>query len=140
MTERIEEFRIGRDPMAVRDMRHAVRRMCCSADLPADTCDTAMLLTSETVTNAIVHAGTSARLVIRASSGCIRVEVTDDNNRSPTTAPTRTDATHGRGIGLIDTLATRWGIQRHTHGKTVWFEIVPESSIAPHHLVLPPTG
>jgi anti-sigma regulatory factor (Ser/Thr protein kinase) len=119
-----EEFRIGPDPRAVLDMRHAVRRVCSDAGLPADACDTAVLLTSETLTNAIVHAGTSVLLVIRVSPRGVRVEVTDDDSRPPIAARPATDATNGRGLQLLDTLATRWGVEHHRHGKTVWFEIV----------------
>ncbi|MCK9893035.1 ATP-binding protein [Frankia sp. AgB32] len=127
VTEETEEFRIGPDTRAVSDMRRAVHRMCCDAKLSADVCDTAVLLTSETLTNAIVHGGTAAHLVVRTSSDGVRVEVTDGSRLPPVDTPAETDATHGRGVGLIDALATRWGVRRHPPGKTVWFEIAPES-------------
>jgi len=91
VSDRVEEFRIGPDPRAVPDLRHAVRRICSDAGLPADTCDIAVLLTSETLTNAIVHAGTSILLAVRVSLGGVRVEVTDDNSCPPIAALPGTD-------------------------------------------------
>ena len=123
LSERVEDFRIGSDPTAVRGMREVVRRMCRTADLPAETRDTAILLTSETLTNAIVHASPSG----------IRVEVTDDSVYSPVVAAAGNEATNGRGIRLIDSLATRWGVQHHRGGKTVWFEIAIEPVTGPGH-------
>ncbi|WP_232793870.1 ATP-binding protein [Pseudofrankia saprophytica] len=140
MSERAEEFWIVSDPTAVRETRHAVRRLCRGADLGTDTCETAMLLASETVTNAIVHGGPPARLVIRVSAGGIRVEVTDGTARPPVAVPARPDDTNGRGIQLIDTLATRWGVQRHPDGKTVWFEVAPASPTTPPTPTWPPIG
>ncbi|ADP82502.1 ATP-binding protein [Pseudofrankia inefficax] len=125
MRNRTEEFLIAQDPAIVRDTRHAVRRLCQDVDLAADTCETAVLLASETVTNAIVHGAPPARLVIQVSPEGIRVEVSDGTTLPPVVVAARPDATSGRGIGLIDILATRWGVQPHASGKTVWFEIAP---------------
>ncbi|MBL7490598.1 ATP-binding protein [Frankia sp. AgB1.9] len=135
-SELAEEFWIPPDPAAIRGTRYAVLRLCRETNLPADTRETAVLLTSETVTNAIVHGGPPAHLVIRVSPGIIRVEVTDSTDRLPVVVPARPDATNGRGIGLVDALATRWGVQRHSGGKTVWFEI---SQASPTNSP-PPTG
>jgi anti-sigma regulatory factor (Ser/Thr protein kinase) len=133
LSERVEDCRIGSDPTAVRGMREVVRRMCRTADLPAETRDTAILLTSETLTNAIVHAGRPTRVVVHASPSGIRVEVTDDSVYSPVVAAAGNEATNGRGIRLIDSLATRWGVQHHRGGKTVWFEIAIEPVTGPGH-------
>ncbi|ONH25364.1 ATP-binding protein [Pseudofrankia asymbiotica] len=130
VSERTEEFWLVPDPTMVRETRHAVRRLCRDADLGADTSDAAVLLASETVTNAIVHGGPPTHLVIRASASGIRVEVTDGTALLPVVGPARPDATNGRGIRLIDALATRWGVQRHPDGKTVWFEIASASPTA----------
>ncbi|WP_238434541.1 MULTISPECIES: ATP-binding protein [unclassified Frankia] len=130
MRNRTEEFSIAQDPAIVRDARHAVRRLCQDVDLAADTCETAVLLASETVTNAIVHGCPPARLVIRASPEGVRVEVSDGDTLPPVIVAAQPDATSGRGIGLIDTLATRWGVQPHASGKTVWFEIAPVPRLA----------
>jgi anti-sigma regulatory factor (Ser/Thr protein kinase) len=130
VSDRTEEFWVAPDPAAIRDLRHAVRRVCSDTDPPADACETVVLLTSETVTNAIVHGGPPVHLTIRVSAAGIRVDVTDSTTAPPVIVPAQPDATGGRGIQLIDALATRWGVERRTGGKTVWFEITPAPTTA----------
>ena len=55
--------------------RLAVRRACSDAGTTAEMCDAAVLLTSETVTNAIIHGGTSVMLTVCARQNGVRVEV-----------------------------------------------------------------
>ena len=87
------------------------------------TADTVELLVSELVTNAILHAGTEVGLRLSYDEGMLRVEVRD---ASPAKARQRhygTGATTGRGLELIDALATDWGIDTDANGKTVWFTL-----------------
>ena len=87
----------------------------------------ALLLTSELVTNALRYGnGGSIGLTVRRTPDTVRVEVQDGNPAAPQLSR-NLDGTgeRGRGLHLIDSLATRWG---HTPsadpaGKTVWFEL-----------------
>jgi anti-sigma regulatory factor (Ser/Thr protein kinase) len=89
--------------------------------------DSAVLLTSELVTNAIVHsssrcAGGTVSVVIMESSGGLRIEVGDEG--SDLNAPVvRGDvyASDGHGLFLVQTLADQWGYLRDDKGTTVWF-------------------
>ena len=85
--------------------------------------DAAGLLTSELVTNAIRHAGTPVELLARVNDA-LRVEVTDGR---PELSVTARDApgfsVSGRGLHLVDELASRWGVQQNRATKTVWFEL-----------------
>lgn len=85
--------------------------------------DALLLLTSELVTNAVVHARTSLSLSLRSSDGCIRLTVTDENSRS--VHPRRADATDegGRGLMLVEALSSAWGVESHDSGKEVWCEL-----------------
>ncbi|MGH9043550.1 MAG: ATP-binding protein [Acidimicrobiales bacterium] len=88
----------------------------------------AVLLTSEVVTNAVVHAGPHARgetlcLVIERTADAVRVEVSDGGPSLPTTQGAAVDESTGRGLLLLDALATRWGIVPRDAGKIVWFEV-----------------
>jgi anti-sigma regulatory factor (Ser/Thr protein kinase) len=89
--------------------------------------DTAVLLASEIVTNAIVHSdsrqdGGSVTIAITGIGGGLRVEVADDG--SDFSAPmVRGDvyASDGHGLFLVQSLADQWGYVRDEAGTTVWF-------------------
>jgi anti-sigma regulatory factor (Ser/Thr protein kinase) len=111
------------DPAAVRQARTFVRQHLDAYALDSDICDTVVLLTSETVTNALIHGRSEARLHMGVTTRRVRVEVSDDNSRHPQRAPQDTDALDGRGLAILELLATRWGVRDDPFGKTVWFEI-----------------
>jgi hypothetical protein len=98
--------------------------MCASANLSDDACDRAVLLTSELVTNALVHSDGDQRLTVTTRPGGVRVEVGDDSSDLPELKPCDDYATTGRGIQLLDLCATTWGVRRTQRGKCVWFDIV----------------
>lgn len=82
------------------------------------------LLVSELITNAILHTGSEPQLEIQMRRGGLRVEVFDDDDTLP--APRRADdgGPGGRGLHLVDTIASRWGAEPTPGGgKVVWFEI-----------------
>jgi sigma-B regulation protein RsbU (phosphoserine phosphatase) len=89
--------------------------------------DEALLLVTELVTNAIVHAGTDIDLDIETGPGRLRVEVTDQSPGALPLAPESPAATRegGRGLFLLDALATEWGTRHSGHGKSVWFVLGP---------------
>ncbi|MGW5615790.1 SpoIIE family protein phosphatase [Streptomyces sp. NPDC003877] len=95
----------------------------------ADIVDDAVVLTSELVTNAVVHAGTSADVLCLRSDEGVRIEVADRyperevplqgtaiNMGSP-------DREGGRGLQLCAALAGRWGVEYTPAHKTVWFQL-----------------
>lgn len=93
--------------------------------------DDASLLVSEVVTNVIVHAVTSPRLRVEAIPGGLRVEVADDSPVAPALRRPGTTSTTGRGIRLVETLASSWGWESRHGGKVVWFELlVGDGSVA----------
>ena len=89
--------------------------------------ETAVLLTSELVTNAVTHSnsrrtGGTVSVVITESVGGLRFEVGDEG--SEVGAPVvRTEvlATDGHGLFLVHALASQWGYVRGDSGTTVWF-------------------
>lgn len=112
---------------SVRLARQLVGEQCRRAGLQPEVCDTAVLLTSEVVTNAFVHAGSEARLGVTADRRSVRVEVGDDSPRHPTVLPdVDIGAASGRGLWLVDLLAGAWGVaDDDSSGKVVWFELSP---------------
>lgn len=88
-----------------------------------DVSDVVVLLTSEVVTNAILHAGSPCRIDLRMADGSVRVEVTDGSPTPLRPRPVPPDAESGRGLFLLDRLAGHWGSFRRDLGKSVWFDV-----------------
>lgn len=85
--------------------------------------DTACLLTSELVANAVVHAKSPVELVIDLDRGRLAVEVIDGSTASPVVTEADALATGGRGLALVDRLADSWGVTKNLPGKSVWFAL-----------------
>ncbi len=87
--------------------------------------DTACLLATELVTNAVLHAGTPMELVLLATEGTLRVEVVDHAEPMSPHRMHRAEALGitGRGLSLVRSLAHTWGVTPHAPGKSVWFEL-----------------
>ena len=86
--------------------------------------DTAELLVSELVGNAVRHTGARTfGLRMLRRRGWIRVEVRDPSRALPCLMPVRDLDISGRGVFLIDKLADRWGVDLLPRGKTTWFEL-----------------
>jgi len=120
---------LPKDPESVGRARETTRRALRAAGLPDDHVERAALLVSELVTNAVVHAGSDVRIRVSARP-VTRVEVEDDSPRLPDARPpqaaaTATDAPEPGGLGLtlVEGLASRWGADRRSQGKVVWFEL-----------------
>lgn len=104
-----------------------MRDVLCNRNVNDRVTDTVALLTSEVVTNAIVHAGAAPGLVVRLSRGRVRVEVHDQHTDVPVRRHPEPLAVSGRGMAIVDQLAREWGVEHMPDGKRVWFE-VPFSS------------
>ncbi|WEB40080.1 SpoIIE family protein phosphatase [Streptomyces yunnanensis] len=99
----------------------------------ADVVDDAVVLTSELVTNAVVHAGTAADVLCLRTDGGIRISVADrypereiplQNTGQTVVHP---DREGGRGLLLCGALAARWGVEYTAAQKHVWFHLdLPE--------------
>ncbi|MGW7072369.1 ATP-binding protein [Streptomyces sp. NPDC054855] len=116
--------RLGRsDLRAVPEVRGALRELLRTWGRPGRS-EVAELLTSELVTNALVHTDRDAILTATVRPGRLRVEVRDFVGRRPKLCvPNADDSTHGRGLMLVQSLADAWGVRAHGVGKVVWFEL-----------------
>jgi len=89
-----------------------------------DLASMAELLLTELVANAVRHARTPFTVMMRWNGRSLHCEVTDANPLPPrphlTVDPT---AVGGRGLLLIDRLASAWGTEVAPQGKTVWFDL-----------------
>lgn len=103
--------------------RNVLRELCAAAELNPDTCETALLLATELVTNAIEHGGAPAVLDAAILDQVVRVAVDDSSSFTPEPKIASELDERGRGLFLVDALASRWGTESRTGGKTVWFEV-----------------
>jgi anti-sigma regulatory factor (Ser/Thr protein kinase) len=86
----------------------------------------AELVASELVTNAIVHGAPPVDLEVDTDNGRqVRITVTDGDPTLPTVPPQSPSPTQegGRGLLMVETLSTAWGLHRTADGKQVWCEI-----------------
>jgi len=85
--------------------------------------DSARLLASELVTNAVLHARTDLDLVVLLVPRGVRIEVEDRSASAPVVRRYEDEAMTGRGLALVEELASTWGVDERPQGKAVWFEI-----------------
>jgi anti-sigma regulatory factor (Ser/Thr protein kinase) len=85
--------------------------------------DTARLLTSELVTNAVLHARTEVTLGVEEHGPGVRISVRDLSPVTPSLRHHSTLSTTGRGLRLLDQLADEWNVVDHKRGKTIWFTL-----------------
>ena len=95
---------------------------------PCPVLDEAVLLVSELATNALEHTATgnagSFHITICPSETSVLIAVTDDgSDETPLPRPADALAEDGRGLGLVDSVADRWGQCGNQHGRTVWVEL-----------------
>jgi anti-sigma regulatory factor (Ser/Thr protein kinase) len=83
----------------------------------------AILLVSELATNAVIHGRTEFEVVVRLSPERLRIEVIDGNARPPSPVMVPTRSTSGRGLSIVQQIASAWGVEQHETGKVVWFEL-----------------
>ena len=108
-------------PASVREARAFVDEQCRAAGLTEAVRETAVLLTSEVVTNAILHGRSSVRLTVATHPDRVVVEVGDDSSRRPLLLAPDREALDGRGLAIVDMLADDWGVEADGEGKVVWF-------------------
>jgi serine phosphatase RsbU (regulator of sigma subunit)/anti-sigma regulatory factor (Ser/Thr protein kinase) len=123
------------EPAAVAAARKFVRDTLRSwldtapgAEADGGLVDDAVLLTSELVTNAVVHAGTQVQVTCKLAAGAVEVVVRDSHpaRMVPGPAPDDTvpaERTGGRGLLLPSALAAAWGVSYGTDAKAVWFRM-----------------
>jgi len=89
---------------------------------------TAMLLVSELVANAILHTGTPPEVVVSIDGHRARVEVHDGSRQLPVRKHYSTMSGTGRGLMMVARMASGWGAEATTSGKSVWFVLDAEDA------------
>ncbi|MBN0047113.1 ATP-binding protein [Streptomyces actuosus] len=122
-------FPLPHAPVAVPAVRRRVRAALTGWHLCADVVDDVLLLASELLTNAVVHALPPAtlrlsRLLGHARGTVLRVEVTDMGPAPAAGQPEPAPDEHGRGIDIVMALSDRCGVREHFGGTSRWAEVV----------------
>jgi anti-sigma regulatory factor (Ser/Thr protein kinase) len=118
------ELLLPAEPTAPAEARAVVEAI--ASDLPEPVLVDAKLLLTELVANAIKHASRGIQVVIIRirRNHLVRVEVLDPGPMfEPDLRPPGTGAGSGRGLFLVDSVATAWGVEPDEAGKKVWFEL-----------------
>ncbi|MEU6389188.1 SpoIIE family protein phosphatase [Streptomyces sp. NPDC046939] len=113
-------------PLARQFMRSVLR------DVAPQAVETAELLTSELVTNAVLHAHTEVEVRVWSHEGHVRVRVGDGRPDRPLVPrKARPYAGTGRGLAVVQELASSHGAHIGEGRKTVWFELWPKAPVPP---------
>ncbi len=125
MTADRHRIELDPSPASVAAGRRWARSEADLAHAGPDAAETLELLTSEVLTNAVVHTRARRRIALTAErrDDCVRVAVSDQDPTLPVVRPGSVARVGGNGMRLVAALASRWGIDLHPGGgKTVWFE------------------
>ncbi|MFD7780761.1 ATP-binding protein, partial [Streptomyces sp. NPDC059753] len=117
---------IARELTSVRQARRLVRAQLGDWELEG-LADTAELLVSELVTNALRHTRGPLRLNVQVRGSRFRCEVEDTDPTGPVRSVVDADAEGGRGTELLDLLTEDWGSTRTATGKTTWCEMLTQT-------------
>lgn len=85
--------------------------------------DMAVLLTSELVTNGLLHGSAPIIIEVVPTEDSVRIAVIDAHPGLPAIRATAREDEHGRGLLLVEALSDRWGVDARPPGKAVWFEL-----------------
>lgn len=127
-------FRFAGRPESVKDARGWLNRRLTMSDAPEEIILTALLLLSELATNNVRHAPNGSQTLgdfcVRAFffHGWLRVEVRDAHGRAPSlrVVTPNASAEGGRGLLLVNALASRWGRFQSGQGPGMFFELIWE--------------
>ncbi|RZT84971.1 anti-sigma regulatory factor (Ser/Thr protein kinase) [Pseudonocardia sediminis] len=104
-------------------VRRDVTAFLSEMHLDVETVESAVLVANELASNAIEHARTPFRIAVSLLADRLRIEVTDGSREQPVLRPHDPGAMRGRGLQMVDRLATVWSYEIGPEGKTVVAEM-----------------
>jgi anti-sigma regulatory factor (Ser/Thr protein kinase) len=123
MLIRSEELDLAHDAAAPRTARRFVTHLLEDWGVTADAVERSQLLVSELVSNAVLHALGPLQLTISLRDGHLRIEVVNQGTGTPRKRNATAADLSGRGLQLVDKLATGWGSAVDGGRTRVWFEL-----------------
>jgi len=89
-------------------------------DVSTQVLDDVVLVASELVTNAIVHAHSGVHVLVGPCNGGLQLEVTDKGPGTPSLSATTSTSVGGRGLRIVNDVTSAWGVRSSPTSKTVW--------------------
>lgn len=115
--------RLPPTPASVFLARRFVAQLLEMWEFGPDHVDPVTLVVSELATNAARHSEDAIQIGLSCSDRLIRVEIGDTSHRMPVAVDeSDEEATSGRGLILVEALASRWGVESEGLSKLVWAE------------------
>ncbi len=103
--------------------RRQARSLLTGWGCPEESVEDTLLIVSELVGNAVLHAGQAQSVVLVLYPDRIRVEVADRSATRPARTGYGPSAQTGRGLTLLDSLTLAWGVSAQAGGKVVWADV-----------------
>ncbi|MFC9604082.1 ATP-binding protein [Streptomyces niveus] len=123
------------EPRVVARVRRAMRLHLSLWGL-SDLEDLAQICVSELVANVINHVGpgTPVTLAVSTDGAHLRIELSDPDTRAmPTLLAPTSGAESGRGLMILDAVASRWGVISRADSKVVWCELATGLEVSNEH-------
>lgn len=134
-------IRLARDPRSLAGLRELLRRLLRSWRMEELAGGDIELLATEIATNGVVHTESPLTVIVRYLGPVVRVEVGDGSRELPVTGTPAADDLKGRGLVLVEALASDWGVTPTRTGKRVWFEVPADPpGRSDHHPAGPEAG
>lgn len=113
------------DPSSAATVRHEIAADLTAHSVTADSVDDVVLVVSELVGNAVVHAPGSGDLDVAwdVDGDNVILRVKDDSDACPAPRDAADDAVNGRGLAIVAALSAEWGVRRAARGKLVWARV-----------------
>jgi PAS domain S-box-containing protein len=122
-THRRSEIALPALVSSPRRARRFVRDTLEPRGVPDEVIDSAELIATELVTNSVTHAHSEVIMTVECATRMVRLRVDDHSAVRPVVRNVAPDSTTGRGLFIVEQLASRWGVELHRDGKTVWVEL-----------------
>ena len=117
-------------PASVATARRFIEARNAAWSFPEPAGAKLVLIGSELVTNAILHARTELTLTLELRDGRVRISVRDRSRSAAALRHYQADALTGRGLGVVAALSDSWGISATAAGKVVWAEVAASGNAA----------
>jgi anti-sigma regulatory factor (Ser/Thr protein kinase) len=115
---------LARSAASVGKARRFIQARTAAWSIPEPAGSQLVLIGSELVTNAVLHARTELAVTLELRDGRVRIGVKDRSQAPAALRHYQADAMTGRGLGVVAALSDRWGISAAPDGKIVWAEVV----------------